>query len=441
MVKNILPLVMMILPLLSYSQLLNYGGNNFFLNGPNIAWNNYGWDFGDNASGFGGGNGYDPAWWDNTFADVAAYGGNSVRVWVHCKAEHNPLFTAGKCSGLNNNFFENLDDMMQKAEDHNLMVILCLFDFHITDVGRQDLIKDTSKTNAYIKNALIPMVQHYSNRCNLVAWEIMNEPEWIMQGIPGGGNYGGAPVTITEMQRFAGLCAAAIHNNSSKYVTLGSASIKWCSSISPASGNYWNNTALKTAAYNNDKAYLDFYQVHYYDWMGAGLSPYSYPKSHWGFDKAVLIGETGNEGFYNYQQQFNYSYSNGYAGCMVWAYQSGGAASWNEFKNQMKTFADNNPDKVNFSCSLLSTKKQQTGYLFSIVNPVEKDQEIEIRLSEEFHGEILIRIMDMNGKEREQYSFNSGGSVSIIHKLETGVYLVILQSKENFYQIEKLIVQ
>jgi hypothetical protein len=335
------------------AQLLTYKCKQYFLNGPNIAWNNYGWDFGDNAYGWGGGNGYNAAWWENTFTQVQNYGGNSVRVWVHCKGEHNPLFSSGTCTGLNNNFFNNMDDMLNRARNHNLMVIICLWDFHVTDVGRQDVMKDLAKTNAYINNALIPMVQRYANQCNLLAWEIFNEPEWIMSGAPGAGNYGGAPVTVTEMQRFVGLCAAAVHNNSDKLVTVGSACLRYNSDVSPANVNYWKDASLIAASGGNPKAYLDFYQIHYYDWMlqsGNNWAPYNRPLSYWNLDKPVLIGESGNTGFYTYQQQFDLGYANGYCGTMIWAHTSGGAASWGQFNNQMLNFRNAHPNIVDFTC-------------------------------------------------------------------------------------------
>ncbi len=332
------------------------GCKDYFLNGPNVAWNNYGWDFGDNSVGYGGGNGYNASWWENHFTQLQNYGANSARVWIHCKAEYNPLFDVnGNCTGLNNNFFSNMDDMLDRAKNHNIMIILCLFDFHLVSISnREQLVKDPGKTDTYINNALIPMVQRYADQCNLIAYEIFNEPEWIMSGVPGAGNFGGS-ITVTEMQRFIGKCAEAVHTHSSKLVTVGAASLRYNSDVSPAAANYWKNTALQ-AAYNSPEAYLDFYQIHYYDWMlndGNNWAPYNRPVSYWGLDKPVLIGETGNTGHYNYQQQFDLGYANGYAGVMVWASgpNTGGAASWADFNNQMKAFRDARPSEVDFSCA------------------------------------------------------------------------------------------
>ncbi|MCS6823338.1 MAG: cellulase family glycosylhydrolase [Cytophagaceae bacterium] len=364
----------------------------------NIAWNNYGWDFGNNAAGYGGGNGYDPLWWENTFNDIKLHGGNCVRIWIHCKAEHNPLFnSSGFCTGLNTNFFNHLDDLLLRAENHNLMVIFCLFDFMLADVGRHDLIKDVHKTQAYINNALKPMVQRYAGKCNLLAWEIINEPEWIMSGVPGAGNHAGAPVTISEMQRFVGMCASVIHRNSSKYVTVGSTSIKWNSTVTPAVQNYWTDAMLRNATSDDPFAYLDFYQIHYYDWMGNSLSPFATLKSYWQLDKPVLIGETGDNGNYNFQQQYNLSYQNGYAGTLMWAYKSGGAAAWNDFKNAMKNFRNNNTSIVDFSCAAVSTTVPVEHSELPKTILIQKGQTLHLSASD-FSNSYDFQLLDLYGK-------------------------------------------
>ncbi len=51
---------------LSKQKLLNINGKEYFLNGPNIAWNNYAWDFGVTKYG----KGYDPNWWEKVFTDI-----------------------------------------------------------------------------------------------------------------------------------------------------------------------------------------------------------------------------------------------------------------------------------------------------------------------------------------------------------------------------------
>ncbi len=188
-----------------------------------------------------------------------------------------------------------------------------------------DLITDTLKTNSYITNALIPMVQRYASTCNLLAWEIINEPEWSMT-VLGGGNTN-QTVTTFQMQRFVGMVSKAIHQYSSKMVTVGSASLKWNSDkttiLSPYFENLWSNQKIKNA-YNYPLAYLDFYQIHYYSWMHFPwvFDPVnlSYPFSYWLLDKPTIIGEiSGIDPHYSPSTVLSNILSNGFGGVMFWS--------------------------------------------------------------------------------------------------------------------------
>lgn len=48
------------------SRLLKVGDREFFLNGPNIAWFNYGWDYGITSLGYG----FNESFWEETFSNV-----------------------------------------------------------------------------------------------------------------------------------------------------------------------------------------------------------------------------------------------------------------------------------------------------------------------------------------------------------------------------------
>jgi hypothetical protein len=51
------------------SQLIGSGDRDLFLSGVNIAWNNYGWDFGwSNRTASNANHGWNANWWDNTFS-------------------------------------------------------------------------------------------------------------------------------------------------------------------------------------------------------------------------------------------------------------------------------------------------------------------------------------------------------------------------------------
>jgi hypothetical protein len=118
-------------------------------------------------------------------------------------------------TGLDTNFLSNFDDLLRIARENNVMVMPCLWSFDMTKdftstagkyAGKHaDLIQDTVKTRSYINNALVPMVKHLANTCNLFAWEIINEPEWSISG-PGNTVQ---LVTAQEMVRFCAMIAEA----------------------------------------------------------------------------------------------------------------------------------------------------------------------------------------------------------------------------------------
>ena len=67
-----------------------------------------------------------------------------------------------------------------------------------------NLIEDSAMTRGYINNAFIPIIEHYANQCNLLAYDLINEPEWAMN-IPFAGNTSQV-VAAGDMQRFVDAC-------------------------------------------------------------------------------------------------------------------------------------------------------------------------------------------------------------------------------------------
>ncbi len=363
----------------SQIQTLSYNGENYYINGANIPWNSFGSDVGTH---YQWGALYDPIWFETMFTNCQTYGINCLRLWLHCDGRTSPEFdTNGNVTGLDANFFANLDDILIKANNHNIMIIISLWSFDMTknytsSAGmyaglHADLISNIAKTNSYINNALIPMVQRYSNTCNLLAWEVINEPEWSM-AVAGGGTTE-QTVTVQEMQRFVGMIAKAIHQNCSKMVTVGSASLKWNSDktnalATPCVGNFWKNSQIQ-AAFNDPNAYLDFYSIHYFDWMYDPFvfDPFNlnYPYSYWLLDKPTIIGECkGNSIFHTPSQMISNACINQFAGTLFWSINANdGSGTFDDFKNQTKSFRDNNISIVDFDCEFSITLTQPSSNL------------------------------------------------------------------------------
>jgi hypothetical protein len=289
-------------------------GKDLFMNGVNMAWNNFGRDLTQ----------YDSAVFGDMFRNLAEAGGNSVRWWVHCDGQATPSFDAqGKVTGMPEQAFANLGRILDQAAAHKVLVMPALWSFDMANSNRAKLITDTAYTNSYILTVLDPLVRRYRGHPGLLAWEICNEPEWMLD------DDGSTTqrVTKVQLQRFHGMLAAAIHRaDPGALVTTGSASLKWCSTDAAAKGIYFSDQALQAATGGDAQAKLDFYQVHYYDWMrGSGwtYSPWDKRRAAWGLDKPVIIGEfpaKGEAGYLDAVQMHVRSVDSGYAGVMSWAY-------------------------------------------------------------------------------------------------------------------------
>ena len=293
---------------------INIRGKDLFMNGINMAWNDFGRDLTQ----------YDSAVFGDMFRKVAEAGGNSVRWWVHCDGQATPTFDAqGMVTGMPEQAFANMGRILDQAAAYGVLVMPVLWSFDMANSNRAKLITDTAYTNSYIRTVLDPLVRRYHGHPGLLAWEICNEPEWMLD------DDGSTTqrVTKVQLQRFHGLLAAAIRRaDPGALITTGSASLKWCSTDPAAKGIYYSDQALRAAVGGDSLARLDFYEVHYYSWMrGSGwtYSPWDKPRAAWGLDKPLIIGEfpaQGEVGYLDAVQMHVASVDSGYAGVMSWAF-------------------------------------------------------------------------------------------------------------------------
>lgn len=292
-----------------------------FWNGANLPWYSFGRDIGGGA--------WNSTWFNSTFDSLNANGANSVRFWLHADGRATPTFASdGTVIGLGSSTFSSdLESLVALAASHSLILQLCLWSFDMCkqDIAGEkmhdDLISDQAKTSSYITNALLPILAAIGEATNVVI-EVINEPEWCMEGPCNTENC----VAVAEMQRFVSMVAEAVHAHSSLAVTVGSASLKW-STARPGGGqaNFWSDTAL-AAAYSSPIGKLDFYNVHYYDWMYSPDWGYDPCRSgatpaYWGIDdKAVVIGELpSTSAHYSATGMLQCAIKNGFAGDLFWA--------------------------------------------------------------------------------------------------------------------------
>jgi hypothetical protein len=162
----------------------------------------------------------------------------------------------------------------------------------------------------------MPLLDRYGDECRIIAWEVMNEPEWTMNGVPGGGNVG-STASIVDMQSFVHDVVSYTHQYASQMVTIGSAQGQWLP--------YWQDLDL------------DFYQFHYYDGMG-NQPPFTL-YSDLGLDRPAILGEFPTTlTAISLTQYLSTTWDNGYAGALAWSLNAGDSVSdfqgvGDEFRN------------------------------------------------------------------------------------------------------------
>ncbi|MCP4423642.1 MAG: hypothetical protein GY803_04035 [Chloroflexi bacterium] len=287
-----------------------------FSPGVNLPWLNYGQDFGQAVwpSGSWEHNGISiPANRTviaNDFAFLANHLVEDVRIFVFADGRASPDFDVnGYVTHLDEHFFADFDALLAVSGDLNIVPVL--LDFHWLDVadmpfgvqegGHSDIISDTMKRQSFIDNALRPFLQRYNGHPNIHSIDIINEPEWrVIELIDDPAEIG--PVPLADMQAFVAEASQIIHQESNFKVTLGSAKGEWLS--------HWQGLGL------------DYYQAHYYDWMGVE-SPFVFVQEL-GLDRPVVIGEfpTTNTQ-HDITTYLDAIAMNGYAGAWPWSLRAG----------------------------------------------------------------------------------------------------------------------
>ena len=292
--------------------LVVWEGKQQFLLGANVPWQNngYGADFAT-VEGWNF-HTYDHNLTEEMYQSLSSNGVNALRWLVFADGRGAPEFDAnGAVTGLDSQILPGMEDAIKLAAEYQINLIFTLWDFQmlfderfdngVQLGGRRDVIVDTEVRQSFIDNALLPMLQYpvdgseytIGTHPNVMAWDIINEPEWgIMQSLSVDSSIS-QPVTLEQMQIFVAQVASTIHQNSNQLVTLGSASMKWNSdSALGAVGNWWADQNL--IPYASD-GYLDFYSPHYYGWMNGETTTWSYSPlfndfQEAGFDKPTVIG-------------------------------------------------------------------------------------------------------------------------------------------------------
>lgn len=332
---------------------LCYNGNEVFLNGMNIAWWNFSQDVGKDANGKL--MTIDENAVRKDLKDLRAAGGNSIRWWLFTNNTMDPSFdpTTHYATGIEEQTIKNVGMVLDIAEEYGIVVDLCLLSFDMMKKdyesttswgGRFDftanelILKDEAATQAFIDNAVLPLVKAYKDHPALLAWEVFNEPEGMTSTENFGNGWGTELVDIKYIQRVINMTADAIHKEApNNLVSNGSA--RFTMTSDKCGKNYYADAQLLAAGENKyPKGTLDFYQVHYYpEWNPNSASPFHNPYSYYMLDKPMVVGELPGADWVNVNTSggnlssdpagsrqmtianaYKYAFENGYSGAMGW---------------------------------------------------------------------------------------------------------------------------
>lgn len=314
-------------------------GRPYFLAGVNYPWKTY-QDFGTGGWGYSGvAHPTTRAEIEADFANLAAQGVRVVKWRVFNDGRYSPEFDeAGFVTGLDEEFFADVDAALALARQYDIYLVLGLFASGLwtsacvqEDVqlgGRAATLAHPAKRESLLRNAIVPLLQHVGRDDRVIAYEILAEPEWGIRELNRDRD-GRTKIPLAAARAFVAAAAGAIHTYTDALATV--------ESNRATHMRYWKGTGL------------DYYSFSWYDWLEP-YEPLDRPAQALGLDGPVVLGEfpVGSSQYYGLAQVLEVARRQGYAGAFAWSYLGGdGYGKWQDSVAEYVEWARPRWDELN----------------------------------------------------------------------------------------------
>jgi hypothetical protein len=288
-----------------------------FLIGANLPWLQYG-EFGANAwnprGGLGCRSDYDQI--RARLRDVADSGVRALRWFLLCDGRAGIRFGPdGSPLGLDDALFADVETALSLAGEADVRVVFVLFDFlwcgppsMVNGVqlgGRCALWQDDKRRAALLSGVVEPLLDRFGGDDRVLAWDVLNEPEWITRGV--GTRRPWRTLGVDAMRLWIGDLVGAVHRHTRHLATVGSACAAWL----------WLVRDLG----------LDVYQPHWYDRLEP-RAPLDSALAAARLDRPAWLGELPTAGSQQgVETLLARARAAGYSGAFIWSVAASDRAS------------------------------------------------------------------------------------------------------------------
>jgi hypothetical protein len=180
--------------------------------------------------------------------------------------------------------------------------------------GHAEVLNSRTGREFLLKNIFLPMFLRYATNPQVFAWEVMNEPDFIIKELDLNKMLVTHPISLIDFKLFTRSVTDAVHANTLSNVTIGGGRVKYL--------KVWDDDALM----------LDFLQVHpYSDFFEMPWDDTLYNKHYrdLSLKRPLVIGEfpankdrhvAASNHYTTFHQYLDYCLHNGFAGSWLWSF-------------------------------------------------------------------------------------------------------------------------